>query len=265
MNMSRMTKAGWVVAFALLLGACASVPTDPNIAALAASNERLQAQANAHAEALADSRATAAVACANAEEPAVCALGQVAMTLASERGNTAPANPLNNYRAPPTRMQQWVQGAAAVGSILNPAIGGYVALESRRSDNAAQVAITGINAQRETGIVQALTGLGTTIANQPPGVYVGGNYGDTYGDNFTGGDRTDTRTDVGGNLGDTSIVEVGRDQIGGDRTDNNGVIGDDNDTRFGSPGPIDDHSDPGDDCTGESCNPVEPAPVPESP
>lgn len=48
---------------------------------------------------------------------------------------------------------------------------------------------------------------------------------------------------------------IGRDVIGRDRTDNSGVIGDGN--RFESPGPI---SDDGDDCSGTSCNPVEPDP-----
>jgi hypothetical protein len=48
---------------------------------------------------------------------------------------------------------------------------------------------------------------------------------------------------------------IGRDVIGGDRTDNSGVIGDGN--RFESPGPI---SDDGNDCSGSSCNPVEPDP-----
>ena len=57
--------------------------------------------------------------------------------------------------------------------------------------------------------------------------------GDTISDSFNG-DR------------------IGRDVIGGDRTDNSGVIGDGN--RIESPGPID-NSDPGDDCSGESCNP----------
>lgn len=47
---------------------------------------------------------------------------------------------------------------------------------------------------------------------------------------------------------------IGRDVIGRDRTDNSGVIGDGN--RFESPGPI---SDDGNDCSGSSCNPVEPA------
>lgn len=35
----------------VLIAGCASVPTDPNLAALAASNERLQSQQLAHAEA----------------------------------------------------------------------------------------------------------------------------------------------------------------------------------------------------------------------
>lgn len=47
---------------------------------------------------------------------------------------------------------------------------------------------------------------------------------------------------------------IGRDVIGRDRTDNSGNIGTDN--RIGSDGPI---SDDGDDCSGSSCNPVEPA------
>lgn len=102
--------------------------------------------------------------------------------------------------------------------------------------------------RRELGTVQAVAGLGATIAAQPPGIYVGGNYGDT--DNSTRGD--DIR-----DSGNTTITDsqngdhAGRDLIGRDRIDNTGNFGTDN--RQGSDGPIDDHSDPGDDCTSSDC------------
>ena len=59
--------------------------------------------------------------------------------------------------------------------------------------------------------------------------------------------------------GDGSLVGDGNDVTNGNLNDNSG------DVRIDSPGPIDDNSDPGDDCSGSSCNPVEPAPpaVPE--
>lgn len=72
------------------------------------------------------------------------------------------------------------------------------------------------------------------------------------GDTFTDSGNTTTRDSNNGN--------AGRDRIGRDRIDNAGNFGADN--RQGSDGPID-NSDPGDDCTGESCNPVEPTPATE--
>lgn len=63
----------------------------------------------------------------------------------------------------------------------------------------------------------------------------------------------DTISDSG-NVSDSNNGNAGRDVIGRDRTDNSGNIGTDN--RIGSDGPI---SDDGDDCSGSSCNPVEPA------
>lgn len=65
--------------------------------------------------------------------------------------------------------------------------------------------------------------------------------------------------------GNTTITDsqngdhAGRDIIGRDRIDNSGNYG--NDNRQTSPGPID-NSDDGDDCSGESCNPVTPLPTP---
>lgn len=108
------------------------------------------------------------------------------------------------------------------------------------------------NQQRELGTVQAVAGLGGTIAAQPPGIYVGGNYGDT--DNST-------RGDVIRDSGNSTITDsqngdhAGRDIVGRDRIDNSGNYG--NDNRQGSDGPIDNSND-GDDCDGASCNPNTP-------
>lgn len=74
-------------------------------------------------------------------------------------------------------------------------------------------------------------------------------------DSYNSDDDTSGDTIADSNNGD----HIGRDLIGGDRTDNSGNIGSDN--RQDSPGPID-NSDDGNDCSGSSCNPVEPEPEP---
>lgn len=84
-------------------------------------------------------------------------------------------------------------------------------------------------------------------------VAVGGNLGDTYGDDYTGGDRSETNTEFSGSgpaIVDSTDVTVG------DANENSGNIGTEN--RQDSDGDFD-NSDDGDDCSGESCNPVEPA------
>lgn len=72
--------------------------------------------------------------------------------------------------------------------------------------------------------------------------------GDTISDSY----NIPTTIDVSG---DGSAVGDGNDITNGHANDNSG------DLRIDSPGPID-NSDPGDDCDGESCNPVTPE-VPE--
>lgn len=74
-------------------------------------------------------------------------------------------------------------------------------------------------------------------------------------------EQGDTISDSGNTtIADSYNGNAGRDLIGRDRVDNSGNIG--NDNRQESPGPID-NSDDGDDCSGESCNPVIPTPEPE--
>jgi len=76
-------------------------------------------------------------------------------------------------------------------------------------------------------------------------------------DSFNAGDTITDSGNTTTTISDSGNGNAGRDVIGRDRTDNSGNIGTDN--RQGSDGPID-NSDPGNDCSGSSCNPVEPDP-----
>jgi len=251
-------KLSLIAVLLFMLVGCASIPTDPNLATLVASAERQQAAQLAHDESMAHARAIAATACASAADAAACNLGQVAMVLASERGSGSnQRSPLESYRAPATRLQQWAQVSQALTGPLGLIANAYVAVDSNHQNNRTTRFVAQTNADRETATVGAITGLGGVIANQPAGtvttITVAGNLGDTQ--------------TIGGNLGDTetttttTTTTVGNDQIGGDRTDNSGVIGDNNDTRFDSQGPID-NTNPGDECTGTGCQPVNPPPLP---
>jgi len=73
-------------------------------------------------------------------------------------------------------------------------------------------------------------------------------------DSFNAGDTIADSGNTTTTISDSGNGNAGRDVIGRDRTDNSGNIGTDN--RIGSDGPI---SDDGNDCSGSSCNPVEPA------
>lgn len=196
-----------ILLLAVTLVGCASIPVDPNISTLVASDERRQAAEHAHQEALASARAKAAEACAKSPDPAVCALGQVAMTLAAERGApaSAPANALAGYQRPESGFDKFLRGTQVVGGMVTGAGQIWAGVENNRESNRTTRYVAGVNADRELGTVQALAGLGAAIANQPPGIVVGGNLGDTYGNDFTGGNRTDV--------------------------DNTGVIGDGNEQR----------------------------------
>lgn len=146
------------------------------------------------------------------------------------------------------RAESIVKGALGI----LPALGGqYVGLESSRNSRDVALAQYGFLG----GVISDTSAAASVIAQSGPridvgGDYVGGNRQDiAIGDNFTGGDRSETNTTVGGDqvgrdqhIGDT----VGGDQAGRDQTDNTGIIGDGN--RQGSPGPFDSDDD---DCSGE--------------
>lgn len=214
----------------LLLPACTTVPVDQNLQSMIVSMERQQATQQAHLEALADSRAKAATACASSPEPAVCSLGQVAMTLAAERSAPQVQNPFPNYQ-PPRTFGDRVESITKSALSALPGLGGiYASIEANKQERRTNQTLYNTFG----GMFNSVAGLGEAALNQPPGIIVdnGGIY---------------SQGDVSQRTGD----DIGRDNIGGDYNAS-GIVGDNNDQRQASDGPID-NSDPGDDCVGDSC------------
>lgn len=171
----------------------------------------------------------------------------------------APSNAASALR-PPAQKPTFMSELRATAAVLIPGL--QIAANwdnNNRREETAQVLAT-VNAQREASIVESVVGLGQSIAAQPPGYVITDSYNDSSDNSATG----DTITDSGNTpttinvSGDGSSVGDGNDVTNGDNNDNSG------DLRDSSPGPID-QSDDGDDCSGSSCNPIEPAPpaVPE--
>lgn len=168
----------------------------------------------------------------------------VAVAALADRGRGA-GQPV--IQPPPPKVSGWDKaGRFFLGAL---GIAAPAAVNWHQADTSAEStqALYGMIGQMHAGTV-AMGSVPTTVTN------IGGDQ--------IGRDRTETNTTVGGNLGDTQAIggnlgdtqTIGRDLIGGDRIDNTGVLGNGNDTRFGSPGPYDDHSDPGNDCTGSDCS-----------
>lgn len=171
----------------------------------------------------------------------------------------APSNAASALR-PPAQKPTFMSELRATAAVLIPGL--QIAANwdnNNRREETAQVLAT-VNAQREASIVESVVGLGQSIAAQPPSYVITDSYNDSSDNSATG----DTITDSGNTpttinvSGDGSSVGDGNDVTNGDNNDNSG------DLRDSSPGPID-QSDDGDDCSGSSCNPIEPAPpaVPE--
>lgn len=211
----------------LLLPACTTVPVDKNLQNMIVSMERQQATQQAHLEALADSRAKASTACATSPEPAVCALGQVAMTLAAERANPQVQNPFQNYQPPRTFGDRVESITKATISAL-PGLGGiYAGIEANKQERRTNQTLYNTFGW----IFESVSNLGEAALKQPPGIVVdnGGIY--SFGD-------------VSQRSGD----DIGRDNIGGDYNAS-GIVGDGNAQRGTSPG---------DNCDNASCvDPVE--------
>lgn len=203
----------------VLTGGCATTPppADPNYAAYL---DLVQRQQQARDEQVAGI-AAAASACTDAR--CVEHVAAVAALAAAGGGNNRELP--ETYRAEPSLGRQIA--LALVGQIA-PLAG--AAVNWHQSDNSRKTS----EAQYEyMGAVlnSAVTGMANVAINGTPSVTVGGNLGDTYGDNFTGRDRTDV---AGPQInGDSNVI--------GDRNNNAG--------RQDSPGPYpppaDDDADDG--------------------
>lgn len=132
--------------------------------------------------------------------------------------------------APPLREVSGAEAFAAVFSSMSPFLATVVtgAVQWQQSNNSVRQA----EAQYEylgDVIGSAITGMSDVARNATPSINVAGNYGDTYGADYTGGDRTDAAGPL--IYGDGNAV--------GDRNFNGG--------RQDSPGPFEEP------CTGEDC------------
>lgn len=220
-----MTRLALFALFTLVLAVVAGCKTVPstNYSAYSAAVEK---QAAAEAQQIA-SLTSAAASCGDDR----CVEHVTAMAaLAVARGGSGSA------LAAPPRELSGAEKFAAVAGALSPLLGQAItgAVQWHQSDNAVKQS----DAQYrylDHVLSAALDGMATTAGNAVPSITVGGNLGDTYGDNFTGRDRTD----VAGNLvnGDGNVF--------GDRNFNSG--------RQDAPGPFEGS------CSGDSCQP-QPAP-----
>lgn len=190
----RRFSIGWpIYACALMLPACSTIPVDPNIQTLA---QIQAAKSNAQAEGFKS--------CAMANDVSACMLGIVAATAVSANQNI-------QYQRPPTASEQFIGFTRALAPTLTGLAG--AAVSWRQSDNSRDVSIAQYGFLE--GTIRSTTQAAATIAGSGPSINVGGNYGNTYGNDYTGGDRSETNWD---------------DVVLGDRTDitNTGMLGDNN-------------------------------------
>jgi hypothetical protein len=243
-----------LITLAALLALTACIPNDPNLDKLVKGETDLLKEDNAHAELMSDKRAEAIAKCAAAPNVDGCMLGAVALELAANSGNRSQTKrTMPAYTPPQTALQQIGGFVRDVTPLGNGLANAFVALDGTREREQTARHNEAVNAARELGTVQAVAGLGATIAQQPPRIHVGGNYGDT--DNSTHGPIDSYNED---NDQDNDVEQSGDGSaFGDDNIVNNGEFRDE------SPGPID-NSDDGDDCSGESCNPTAP-PAEEAP
>lgn len=159
---------------------------------------------------------------------AVAAIAALAQT--GKQGNTiAPFQPQQSTAAK--------IGLALVGQ-LSPIAS--AAVNWHQSDNSRDVQIA-----QYSFLEGVIANAGEALEGLAPSISVGGDY-------VTGGQIGDSNGDGSAMNGSQVGDNVGRDQTGGDHIDHSGDVG--GDWRDTSDGPID-NSDPGDDCTGTSCNP----------
>lgn len=152
--------------------------------------------------------------------------------------------------APPQpRVSGWERFGRAALQTLAPLAG--AAVSWHQSDNATETNLAQYGFLG--GVVRDVTAASAAVAQSGPTVTIN----DSYNDSSDNSQAGDTISDSGNVSDSYNGDHAGRDIVGRDVIDNSGNYGDDN--RQGSPGPID-NSDDGDDCSGSSCNPVDPEP-----
>jgi hypothetical protein len=136
-------------------------------------------------------------------------------------------------------------------------VAGSTWLAGKQSDNAREIALGDQATQR--AIVSTVAELGAQPTTVAGGDVIGGDRVETnIADSFNDSSDNSTRGDEIAVSGDGSAVGDGNDVVNGDNAYNSGNIGEGN--RHGSDGPFDDHSNPGDDCTGDTCQSTNPPP-----
>ncbi len=216
-----------VVVFAAVVAGCTSAPTRSNYDAY---GELLSKQQAAESNLIASIASTA-----NACTDSRCVehvAAMAAMAAAGGRGSSAVAPPPRE----PSSAEQFAQVVGAMSPFLGAVVNG--AVQWRQSDNAVRTSEAQYG-YLDSVLGQALTGMASVADSAVPSITVGGNYGDTYGNGFTGRDRTET------NVAGPQVN--GNSNVLGDRNFNSG--------RQDSAGPFDRT------CTGDACQPVNPDPA----
>ncbi len=198
-----------LVALLLLVGCGGKTTVRPEYAAYLEQVQTAQAKREAQAQGI----ASAAECPPNDGTCVVAVKALAAMAVATQQAPQI---------APPPRERDFAEQVGSILSGLSPLAG--AAVSWRQSDNARDISIAQYGFLE--GIVRSTGETAVAITQAGPRIEVGGNLGDTYGDDYTGGDRTD----------------VGGDQIGGDRVSDS-VVG--NGNRIESP----DDSFNGGNCT----------------
>lgn len=182
----------------------------------------------------ADALATAAVSKCAPNDSACVATVMMGRALQEHAISGSSGNaPLQLPQRPPS-------GGELVAGILRGAIPAALQAGAQWHATDANVDIARSNNDTQRALYEGVFGaLDSALTNSGTHIDVGGNFGDTYGNDFTGGDRT------------TTIA--GRDQNGRDSITNDGIINDGDGNRFDSDGPFEDVGNGGDGGDGGDC------------
>lgn len=223
------------------------------------------------AESLAESNATAARAsvfsalaarCGPADTACVVALADKLVLSDAIAALKAAAKPAQSQTRVPYERDLAAKTADLLTGITPlAAIGANAWLGGKQSDNARDIALGDQASTR--AIVETVAELGAQPSTVAGGDVIGGDRVETntnIADAYNDSSDNSTRGDEIAVSGDGSAVGDGNETINGDEANNSGNIGEGN--RQGSDGPFDNHGNPGDECTGDGCQPVNPPPPP---